>query len=189
MSTFTASTEISTSQQPTTPKSKCGCSTLVPIGVSDGSVPDKSMTSTSVLVNSPGRKYTGPNQARLNNKQSAKGIGAWEPKDDEASLQIDFDGIYDLKEIRTQGSPNGKKYTARFFLFYTIDGKTWHPVFRVSSFYFNDSFHALTIFYPLYTYDVFYAGKKLSRTKHDSTSAISVPIKNRFLLYQTHFYV
>lgn len=102
------------------------------------------MTSSSVRVNVPGRRYTGPDQARLDNKPSAKGSGAWEPKDSESYIQIEFDRVYDLKNIRTQGSTNGRKFVTRFFLFYTVNGKKWIPAFGVSSLRFILLFRDLT---------------------------------------------
>lgn len=103
------------------------------IGISDGRVPDVNMTTDSIRINRPGRRYTGPNQARLNNRPSATGSGAWEPIDPEAYLQIDFDQVYHFSEIRTQGSPTGYKFMTRFFLMYTADGVQWRPAYRVKS--------------------------------------------------------
>ena len=115
----------------TTRKPECSCDETVPLGVADGTIPDDMMTASSTLISIKGRRYTGPSQARLNNRPSKKGKGAWVPKDMESYLRIDFNRMQTLKGIRTQGSPDGTKYVTRFFLFYTTDGKKWQPAFGV----------------------------------------------------------
>ena len=66
--------------------------------------------------------YTGPEEATLNNQQSASGSGAWEPKDEEGYIDIRFNKIEHLGEIRTQGSPSSEKYVRMYFLLYSQDG-------------------------------------------------------------------
>jgi len=83
------------------------------------------MKASSVKVRTPGRTYTGPEEARLNNKPSFNGTGAWEPKDSEGYLDMYFNKLEEIKEIRTQGSPSSTKYTRRYFLFYSEDGRTF----------------------------------------------------------------
>lgn len=114
---------------PTTPT--CDCTNLVPIGVSNGKIPNSRMISHSVLVRSHGRYYTGPEEARLNNQPSENGKGAWEPIDNEAYILIEFGRLYTLREIRMQGSVDNTKKVARFFLFYTTNGIDWKPAYRV----------------------------------------------------------
>ena len=93
--------------------------------MSDGRIPDLQMTSNSIKVTKPGSAYTGPEEARLNNKPSVSGSGAWEPKDEEGYIEIHFNKVENLREIRTQGSPSSNKYTSKFFLFISTDGKTF----------------------------------------------------------------
>ena len=90
------------------------------------------MTTDSIRINQPGKNYTGANEARLGRQRSMVGAGAWQPADSEAMLQVDFDRVYDLKEIRTQGSVDGKRFVARYFVFYTTDGEQWNPAIFVS---------------------------------------------------------
>ena len=105
--------------------SECDCTKTVPVGISDGQIPDSQMKSNSVKVTTPGSTYTGPEEARLNNKPSASGTGAWEPKDEEGYIEIYFNKLETITEIRTQGSPSSNKYTRRYFVFYSKDGKTF----------------------------------------------------------------
>jgi len=100
---------------------------LSAIGVSDDRIPDSQIKSNSVKVTTPGSKYTGPEEARLNNKPSSKGSGAWEPKDEEGHIDIYFNKLEEIKEIRTQGSPSSTKYARRYFIFYSKDGKNFEP--------------------------------------------------------------
>lgn len=129
---------VTTTEEPettvaTTIAGPCDCRTLKPIGVSDGRIPDKNMTTNSIRVNAPGTAaHTGPAEARLNNKPSETGNGAWEPKDSEAHLDIHFRKVENIKEIRTQGHPVKNKYARRFFLFASMDGKTFEIVTDVS---------------------------------------------------------
>jgi len=88
---------------------------LSPIGVSDDRIPDSQIKSNSVKVTT------------LNNKPSSKGSGAWEPKDEEGHIDIYFNKLEEIKEIRTQGSPSSTKYTRRYFIFYSKDGKNFEP--------------------------------------------------------------
>ena len=122
-----------TTTKSTTTKGKCDCTELVPVGVSDGKIANSQMLSNSVRVSQPGKFYTGPEQARLNNVPSATGTGAWEPKDEEGYIDIHFNKVESIKEIRTQGSPSANKYTRRYFLFYSKDGKNFEhaPVVSV----------------------------------------------------------
>ena len=132
-STTVSSTSPSTTTATTTKAKKCDCSELVPVGVSDGRIQNSQMTSNSIRVSTPGSTYTGPEEARLNNQPSASGSGAWEPRDEEGHIDIHFNKVENLKEIRTQGSPTSNKYTRRFFMFYSKDGKTFEdsPIMTV----------------------------------------------------------
>ena len=109
---------------PPTP-TECTCTTFEPIGVEDGRIPNSQMKASSTRITEPGSAYTGPGQARLNNRPSSSGSGAWEPKDEEGYIDIYFNKIEDLREIRTQGSPSSNKYTRQFFVFLSRDGKTF----------------------------------------------------------------
>ena len=111
----------------TTPPCK-PCTTFEPIGVEDGRIPNAQMISDSIRVSTPGSTYTGPEEARLNNQPSASGSGAWEPRDEEGYIEIYFNKVEDLKEIRTQGSPSAHKYTRQFFVFISKDGKTFEDM-------------------------------------------------------------
>ena len=115
--TSSQSTTVSPTTQP------CDCKNPLPVGVSDGKIPDSQMKSNSIKVSTLGQSYTGPEQARLNNQPSASGSGAWEPKDKEAHLDIIFNKMEDVREIRTQGSPTGSKFARRYFVFYSLDGE------------------------------------------------------------------
>ena len=165
--TLTTTQETTTTATSKTSPPPCSaCATLVPVGVSDGRIPDSNMRSDSVKVNKPGTpEHTGPEQARLNNKpstggseesgsgsgsegsgsesgsglesgsgseESKGGSGAWEPNHEEGYLEIHFNKLERVKEIRTQGSPSAEKYTSRYFLFYTVDGKIWKRLSSVS---------------------------------------------------------
>uniref|UniRef100_A0A7M5WZL6 F5/8 type C domain-containing protein n=1 Tax=Clytia hemisphaerica TaxID=252671 RepID=A0A7M5WZL6_9CNID len=121
--TTESSTTKSSTMLPTTPT--CDCKNLLPVGVSDGRIPDSQMKSNSVRVTSPGPFNTGPAQARLNNKLTSSGSGAWEPKDKEAHLDIIFNKMEDVREIRTQGSPRINRFAKRFFVFYSLDGENF----------------------------------------------------------------
>ena len=111
----------------TTTIRKCDCSEVIPVGVSDSRIADSQMTSNSIKVSTPGKTYTGPEQARLNNQPSASGSGAWEPRDEEGYIDIHFNKVESIKEIRTQGSPTSNRYTRRYFLFYSRDGQKFEP--------------------------------------------------------------
>ena len=132
---ITESTTPSTTPLPTSTPSMCGCTELVPVGVSDGRIQNSQMTSNSIRVSTPGSTYTGPEEARLNNQPSASGSGAWEPRDEEGYIDIHFNNVEHLKEIQTQGSPNLNKYAKRYFLFISKDGKTFEhaPIVSVSA--------------------------------------------------------
>ena len=118
---------VATSTLTTTTNNKCDCSELIPVGVSDGRIQDSQMTSNSIKISQPGNTYTGPKEARLYNQPSASGSGAWEPKDEEGYIDIKFNKVESIKEIRTQGSPTSNKYTRRYFLFYSRDGQKFEP--------------------------------------------------------------
>lgn len=107
---------------------ECSSLTYVPIGVEDGRIADSNITTNSIRDSTPGSSYTGPEEARLNNQPSSSGSGAWEPKDDEAYLQIVFNKVEHVKEIRTQGSPSSQRYTARFYLMSSMDGENFEVV-------------------------------------------------------------
>ena len=126
LSTSCISTPATTEppQPPPTP-TECICTTLEPIGVEDGRIPNSQMNATSTRITEPGSTYTGPEQARLNNQPSASGSGAWEPKDEEGVLTIYFNKVENLREIRTQGSPSSNKYTRQFFVFISRDGENF----------------------------------------------------------------
>ena len=94
------------------------------------------MSSNSIKISQPGNTYTGPEEARLNNKPSASGSGAWEPKDDEGYIDINFNKVVHLDEIRIQGSPSSNKYTRSFFLYFSQDGKNFKSAYAVSFFYY-----------------------------------------------------
>ena len=133
---------LGTTAGPTTPV-VCDCTKTVPVGISNGRIPDSQMKSNSVKVTTPGSTYTGPEEARLNNKPSTSGTGAWEPKDEEGHIEIYFNKLENIKEIRTQGSPSSKKYTRRYFIFASKDGKTFDDepvktVHNITKFYFLD---------------------------------------------------
>ena len=106
---------------------------MIPVGVSDGRIQNSQMTSNSIRISTLGSTYTGPEQARLNNQPSVSGSGAWEPKDEEGYIDIKFNKVESIKEIRTQGSPFSNKYTRRFFMFYSRDGQNFEsePVHTV----------------------------------------------------------
>ena len=108
------------------------------------------MISNSIRVTKPGNTYTGPEEARLNNQPSASGSGAWEPKDEEGYIDIHFNKVENVKEIRTQGSPSLNKYARRFFLFYSKDGQTFEhlPVLsvRILFLYFLEILESFNIF-------------------------------------------
>ena len=133
VSTTLPTTTLVSTTTSTTESKKCDCSEVIPVGVSDGRIQNSQMTSNSIRVSTPGSTYTGPEQARLNNQPSVSGSGAWEPKDEEGHIDIHFNKVENLKEIRTQGSPTSNKYTRRFFMFYSKDGKTFEdaPVMSV----------------------------------------------------------
>ena len=79
-----------------------------------------------------GDEYTGASQGRLNNKPSANGSGAWVPNDLEGCLDVIFNKMEHVKEIRTQGHPNQYRFTKAYQLFYSTDGKTFeNEVFKV----------------------------------------------------------
>ena len=108
-------------------------------------------------------EHTGPEQARLNNKPSSgesesgsgsgsesgsgesesgsgsetsektAGAGAWEPKDIEGYLEIEFNQVERVREIKTQGFPSGDKYVSNYFVYYTKDGKYWKRYQNVST--------------------------------------------------------
>uniref|UniRef100_A0A7M5WZ95 Uncharacterized protein n=1 Tax=Clytia hemisphaerica TaxID=252671 RepID=A0A7M5WZ95_9CNID len=118
--TTESSTTKSSTMSPTTPT--CDCKNLLPVGVSDGRIPDSQMKSNSIKVSNPGQVYTGPAEARLNNKLTSSGSGAWEPKDKEAHLDIIFNKMEDVREIRTQGSPRHNRFATRYFVFYSLNG-------------------------------------------------------------------
>uniref|UniRef100_A0A7M5WZL3 Uncharacterized protein n=1 Tax=Clytia hemisphaerica TaxID=252671 RepID=A0A7M5WZL3_9CNID len=120
--TESQTTEQSTTVSPTTAPI-CDCKTPLPVGVSDRRISDSQMKSNSVRVTSPGPFNTGPAQARLNNKVTSSGSGAWEPKDKEAHLDILFNKMEDVREIRTQGSPRVNRFAKRYFVFYSLDGE------------------------------------------------------------------
>ena len=80
----------------------------------------------------PGKYYTGPSQARLNNKPSASGVGAWVPGDVEGCLTIQFSKMEHVKEIRTQGHPTRNLYTKKYFLSASTDRKNFDFITRVS---------------------------------------------------------
>ena len=122
-STTEASTTSTPSTNPPTTAPICDCKNPLPVGVANGQIPDSQMKSNSVKVPSPGPFYTGPGQARLNNKLTSSGSGAWEPKDKEAHLDIIFNKMEDVREIRTQGSPRLSKFARRYFIFYSLDGE------------------------------------------------------------------
>lgn len=118
----------------TTTREPCDCSRFVPVGISDGRIPNKNMTSRDIRINKPGTpEHTGPDQARLNNNASENGTGAWEPLDTEGYIQIDFSKTEHVKQIKTQGSPLEDKYVTRHFIYYNVDGTTkWHRLRTVS---------------------------------------------------------
>ena len=116
--------------EPTEPP--CKCTRHIPVGVADGRIPDQNMRSTSVKVNTHGKDYTGPSQARLNNKPSSKGAGAWVPNDIEGCLEVHFNKMEHLKEMRTQGHPTKNMYARGYFIFYSKDGKDFSTLVRVS---------------------------------------------------------
>ena len=143
----TVTTTTQSSSSSTTEDKKCDCSESIPVGVSDGRIQDSQMTSNSIKISQPGSTYTGPEEARLNNKPSASGSGAWEPKDEEGYIDIHFNKVENLKEIRTEGSPSSNKYTRRFFMFYSKDGQSFEdaPITSVKYFY-----HFSFLFFMLY---------------------------------------
>ena len=143
VSTTLPTTTLVSTTALTTEAKKCDCSEVIPVGVSDGRIQNSQMTSNSVRVSTPGSTYTGPEQARLNKQPSASGSGAWEPKDEEGYIDIHFNKVENLKEIRTQGSPTSNKYTRRFFMFYSEDGKTFEdaPIMTVRLSCFSSSCH------------------------------------------------
>ena len=115
---------MSSTSPTTTPE--CGCTSLVRS--------DTEMKSNSVRISSSGSSYTGPEEARLNNQPSASGSGAWEPKDENGYLIINFGKELHIDEIRTQGSPSSDKYTTAYYLFYSTDGINFDTVNTVSLF-------------------------------------------------------
>lgn len=126
----TTATTTTTSTTTETTSTVSNCPKLYPVGVSTRIIPDEQMTATGTRVDTPGSSYTGASEARLNNKPSSKGVGAWEPTDVENSLIIEFNEVEDLKEIRTQGSPKENKYTLRYQLQYKKDLKEdWEVIY------------------------------------------------------------
>ena len=85
------------------------------------------MKTNSIRSPEPGPANTGPAQGRLNNRQSIHGSGAWEPKDKEAHLDIIFNKMEDVREIRTQGSPRDERFARRYFVFFSLDGEKFEP--------------------------------------------------------------
>ena len=126
-STEASTTPSQSTTESSTPTPPCDCKNPLPVGVSNGVIPDAHMVSNSIRVNTPGSSYTGPSQARLNNKASDSGSGAWEPKDEEGYLEIYFNKLENVAEIRTQGSPTSQKFARRYFLQISLDGKTFDP--------------------------------------------------------------
>ena len=83
-------------------------------------------------VNTHGKDYTGPSQGRLNNKPSVNGAGALVPNDIEGCLEVHFNKMEHLKEMRTQGHPTKNMYARGYFIFYSKDGKDFSTLVRVS---------------------------------------------------------
>ena len=83
-------------------------------------------------VSTPGKQYTGPSQARLNNAPSEKGAGAWVPNSEsvEDCLVVQFNKVEHVKEIRTQGHPYKRMYAKRYLLYSSMDGKKYDEVAR-----------------------------------------------------------
>jgi len=134
MPTTTTEKPTTTTQETSTPETAlCECGEPKPIGVSDSSViKDNQMHSSSVLVNTTGKLYTGPNQARLNNEPSDKGVGAWEPKGSGRYLEIVFNKIELVEQIKTQGHPTKNVYTQNFNVYASLDGKKYHKINRTN---------------------------------------------------------
>ena len=82
--------------------------------------------------------YSGPGQARLNNKQSSQGVGAWVPENPEGYLEVDFGHVMEIREIATQGHPTKNMFVHLYSVKYTVDGKTWKVYIDVSISWIDD---------------------------------------------------
>ena len=113
---------------------KCDCSVLDPVGVSDERIPKENMRADSVLFNEPGSSFTGASEARLNNKPSKNGEGAWVPINVESCLYVVFNKLEQLKEMRTQGHPTKEIFSRRYTIKYKqhdTEDSQWAKFYQV----------------------------------------------------------
>ena len=108
---------------PTTRNPLCTCDEMEPLGMEDGRIPDKDITSSSTQNKTD---YSGPSQARLNNK-----IGAWVPANPDDYLQVDFGHVMEIGDIITKGHPTKNMYVKLYYLKYTTDGVNWQVFVNV----------------------------------------------------------
>ena len=93
---------------------------MVPLGVSDGRIAKENMKADSTFFDKPGSSFTGASEARLNNRPSENGEGAWVPKYGESCLYITFNKVEALKEMKTQGHPSKSSFARRYSIQYKV---------------------------------------------------------------------
>ncbi|EDO41878.1 predicted protein, partial [Nematostella vectensis] len=90
------------------------------LGMSNGIIPDSSLTASSHRSG-----LFGPEQGRLGNPRFA-----WSPRPDDASpfFQVDLGENYYITAISTKGHPVYNEYVKKYLMRYSNDGKKWKTV-------------------------------------------------------------
>ena len=88
------------------------------MGVSDGRIPKENMKADSTFFDKPGSSFTGASEARLNNRPSENGEGAWVPKHGESCLYVTFNKLEPLKQMQTQGHPTKRLFSRKYYIQY-----------------------------------------------------------------------